>query len=104
MSLPPATIAVMGTVIDLLAWREHAGRRPEEAHDPIGRLELIVSRLDPLLEEVKQKKKRDPDLETEILAITGALSLGMPEEAADRAERLAARLEGRAGGAQPQNR
>jgi hypothetical protein len=88
----------MGTVIDLSAWREHARRPSGEAHDPIGRLERIVNRLDPLLEEVKRERKRDLDVETEILAITGALSLGMQEEAAERAERLASRLEAKAGG------
>ncbi len=92
----------MGTVIDLGAWREQARRTPAGADDPIARLDRIVSRLDPLLEEVKQGKKRDLALETEILAITGALSLGMTEEAADRAERLAARLEARSRRARPQ--
>ena len=31
--------------------------------------------------------------ESELLAITGAVSAGLPEEAAERAERLAERLE-----------
>jgi hypothetical protein len=99
----------MGTVIDFVRWRERAagstdaplrqGRSsaPADGADPIGRLDQIVSRLDPLLEEVKKNRKRDLDTETEILAITGALSLGMTDEAAERAERLAARLESRTG-------
>jgi hypothetical protein len=83
----------MGQLIDLASWRATGRRTPGAARDPLARLDLIVSRLDPLMEEVKKGKRRDRFLETEILAITGALSLGMADEAADRAERLVARLE-----------
>ncbi|MBI4259774.1 MAG: hypothetical protein HY658_04340 [Actinobacteria bacterium] len=95
----------MGTVIDLAGWLRRQDRGGElgppsvraSDDDPVARLDAIVSRLDPLLEEVKAARRRDALVETEILAITGALSLGLAEEAADRAERLVARLEDRSG-------
>ena len=95
----------MGTVIDLLSWREGERDRDRLASpDPdaaVDRLDRLVSRLDPLLESVKRGGKRDHTVETDILAITGAISLGLMDEAAVRAERLASRLEARTKHAQP---
>ena len=68
---------------------EYRGRRdPVTAVD---RLDLAVSRLDPLV-------RRSPDriqagVERELVRISRAVSAGRPVEAAERAERLADRLE-----------
>lgn len=75
----------MGTLIDLEAWREQHER------DPVVRLERAVRRLDRLLGEGPGRIA--PRVESELLAITGAVTAGIAEEAADRAERLADRLE-----------
>ena len=48
--------------------------------------------LDAVMQGSPQGRLADPDVERELLAITGAVSLGMLEEAADRAERLRERL------------
>ena len=82
MSDPRSTIAY-GTVIDLAAWRE----RPE--HDP-GSPGTAVARLRPAPLGSGRISRR---VESELLAITGAVTAGLPEEAAERAERLAERLE-----------
>jgi hypothetical protein len=75
----------MGTVFDLAAWRD------AREHDPSHRLERAVSRLERQLELGSGRIGRR--VESELLAITGAVSAGLPEEAAERAERLAERLE-----------
>lgn len=75
----------MGTLIDLEAWREQHER------DPVVRLERAVRRLDRLLGE--GPVRIGPRVESELLAITGAVTAGIAEEAAERAERLADRLE-----------
>lgn len=75
----------MGTLIDLEAWREQHER------DPVVRLERAVRRLDRLLGEGPGRIA--PRVESELLAITGAVTAGIAEEAAERAERLADRLE-----------
>ncbi|HZD17094.1 MAG TPA: hypothetical protein VE669_03025 [Actinomycetota bacterium] len=75
----------MGLVIDLAAWRA------ERARDPIGRLERAIGRLDTLL--ASGSGRIGPRVESELLAITGAVTAGMSREAAERAERLAERLE-----------
>ena len=85
----------MGTVIDLAAVRERLGTA---AADPaIRRLELTVGLLDSLLAHASVRKRIDTAVETELLAITGAVSLGLADEAANRAERLIARLRRRTG-------
>ena len=98
----------MGRVIDLEAWRrgrparaEHAGleRAPEgRARDerlwpraPLARLERAIGRLDPLVNG--GTGRIGSRVETELLAITGAVTAGRVEDAASRAERLAERLE-----------
>jgi len=96
----------MGRVIDLEAWRhrrptrvEHAGleRTPEGRDErlgpptPLARLERAIGRLDPLVS--RGTSRIGPRVETELLAITGAVTAGRVEDAATRAERLAERLE-----------
>lgn len=86
----------MAEIIQLGAWRE---RREAERSAPeaVERLERAISRLDGLLERVTGgAPKPDTRLETEMLAITGAISAGMVDRAAVLAEDLARRLENRA--------
>lgn len=75
----------MGLLIDLTAWREARDR------DPVVRLERAIGRLDRLLSEGPGRIGHR--VESELLAITGAVTAGLAEEAAERAERLADRLE-----------
>ena len=75
----------MGSVIDLAAWRDARER------DPTSRLERAISRLEGRLALGSGRISRR--VEAELLAITGAVSAGLPEEAAERAERLAERLD-----------
>jgi len=93
----------MGRVIDLDAWRR---RRPQTDKDavlglgrhgrdrppaPLARLERAIGRLDPLVNG--GTGRIGFRVETELLAITGAVTAGRVEDAATRAERLAERLE-----------
>jgi hypothetical protein len=81
----------MGTVISMDEWRaEHP------SDDPAERLEHAVAELDAVLQATPRRRLSDPGVERELLAITGAVSVGMLEEAALRAERLRERLLGRA--------
>ena len=81
----------MGDVIYLEERRRR--RRPSRA-DAIRRLEIAVGRLDPAVAGVASPDGAiDPRIETELLAITGAVSVGATDEAVHRAERLADRLE-----------
>jgi hypothetical protein len=75
----------MGSVIDLTAYRD------ARQSDPTTRLERAIARLERQLELGSGRISRR--VESELLAITGAVSAGLPEEAAERAERLAERLE-----------
>ncbi len=77
----------MGTVISLSEYRER--RHPQRS--AIGRLDLAVERLDPLVRA--RGERLTPTIERELRAIANAVSAGMPREAADRAERLANILE-----------
>ena len=82
----------MGELIRLDDHRARRGARPEP--DPIRQLELAVHRLDPAVAEVAAPDgSLDPRVRTELLAITGAVTMGMTDEALERAERLADRLE-----------
>ena len=87
LSHPPATLPSMGTVISIEDWRNERLRE-----EPAERLEIAVESLDAVMQGSPQGRLADPDVERELLAITGAVSLGMLEEAADRAERLRERL------------
>lgn len=75
----------MGQVVELAAWREARDR------DPVSRLERAIARLEGRLERGTGRIGRR--VEAELLAITGAMASGLPEEAAERAERLAERLD-----------
>ena len=84
----------MGEVISIGQWLRARGLHSREASDDVVRLERAVSVLEPLLEEVSDRRTPATviDIETELLAATGAVSLDMLDEAADRLERLANRL------------
>jgi hypothetical protein len=75
-------------------------RKRREAEQPapeVERLERAIARLDGILDRVTgHKPAADPRLETDMLAISGAISAGMVDRAAVLAEELARRLENRA--------
>lgn len=75
----------MGQVIELSDWREARER------DPVVRLERAIARLEAQLERGSGRIGRR--VEAELLAITGAMTAGLQDEAAERAERLAERLD-----------
>jgi hypothetical protein len=78
---------ISGTVISLEDWRrQHAER------DPAERLEHAVEALDRVLGTLPPRRLAAPDIERELLAITGAVSIGLIDDAADRADRLRERL------------
>jgi hypothetical protein len=86
----------MGAVIDLAAWRKHRQRvvlagHPVASPVPVSRLDVAVARLERLMRS--GTGRISARVETELLAITGAVAAGRMEEAAQRAERLAERLE-----------
>lgn len=76
---------VVGSIIDLSQWRQRRER------DPMTRLERAISRLDGLLR--LGSGRLGGRVEADLLAITGAVTAGLEDEAAERAERLAERLE-----------
>ena len=81
----------MAAVIDLERWRrEH---RRARAAPPVVLLEQAVGRLDPEIARLASGGAVDPRIETELLAITGAVAAGDTDEALRRARRLADRLE-----------
>jgi hypothetical protein len=75
----------VGSIIDLSRWRERRER------DPMTRLESAIARLDGLLQRGSGRLRGR--VEADLLAITGAVTAGLEDEAAERAERLAERLE-----------
>jgi hypothetical protein len=96
MSDPGSTIRHVGTVIDFEAWRaEHRLQvrdLPEHDDDALlPRLERAIRRLDVLV--ARGTGRLASRVESELLAITGAVTAGRTDEAAERAERLAERLE-----------
>jgi hypothetical protein len=93
----------MGTVTDLSLWRAQRARasalRSPVTVDAVRRLERAVGRLDPAVASVAAPDGTvDPRIETELLAITGAVSMGETAKALERAERLADKLEHPAAG------
>jgi hypothetical protein len=76
----------MGSVISLSEWRQRHER------DPMTRLDRAIARLDDLLRR-SGSGRLAARVESELLAITGAVSAGHEDDAAERAERLAERLE-----------
>jgi hypothetical protein len=89
----------MAEIIQLGAWRKRR-EADEEAEVPapdVERLERAIARLDGILERVTgHAPAADTRLETDMLAISGAISAGMVNRAAVLAEELARRLENRA--------
>jgi hypothetical protein len=82
----------MGSVIDLDAWRARRERAvPAVEPEPVPRLDAAVARLERLMRA--GTGRISARVETELLAITGAVTAGRMREAARRAERLAERLE-----------
>ena len=93
----------MGTVTDLTQWRAQRACTSASPSlvtvDAVRRLERAVGRLDPAVASVAAPDGTvDPRIETELLAITGAISMGETDVALERAERLADRLEHPAAG------
>ena len=88
----------MGDVVDLQIWRGARAGEPEGGDPDIRRLELAVSRLDQVASaRLEEAGSLDASVETELLAILGALAGDLVDEAASRAERLARRLRARTG-------
>src|SRR5262245_6244891 len=83
--VPPVYDRAVGSIIDLSQWRERRER------DPMTRLERAIARLEGLLR--RGSGRLSGRVEAELLAITGAVTAGLEDEAAERAERLAERLE-----------
>ena len=75
----------MGELVDIRTWIQRRER------DPMTRLERAIARLDGLL--ARGSGRLGGRVESELLAITGAVTAGLDDEAAERAERLAERLE-----------
>lgn len=106
MSEGRSTLRSMGRVVDLEAWRlRRQGlpvRRapldsgpdapvPDEGPGHVARLDAAVRRIERAMRS--GHRRISARVETELLAITGAVSAGRMKEAATRAERLAERLE-----------
>ena len=88
----------MGELIDLQSWRGASGQEPDGGEGDIKRLELAVSQLDAVASaRLEEAGRLEPTVETELLAILGALASDLVDEAAARAERLARRLAARTG-------
>jgi hypothetical protein len=82
----------MGRVVSMDGWlRRHGERHDDRDEDDVARLERAVARLEPLLGPTQARGSR-VDLETELLAVSGAVSMGRYGDAARRAEHLADRL------------
>ncbi len=83
----------MDTVVDLLQWRRS---RRAEGVDEVERLERAIGHLDSVASaSLEGTGPLEPWVETELLAILGALAADLLADAAVRAERLAGRLAGR---------
>ena len=85
----------MGSVIELLEWRSRRGPGSEGSEGRAStRLERAVERLDAAASKALEENGRlQPWVETELLAILGAVATDLMDEAAERAEGLAGRLE-----------
>ena len=98
----------MGTVVSLERWRDgrprptlRPPRVPTEGPAPqaLERLELALGVLDPIVVRLLDHGHLDEATETQLLAMLGEMALGEVELAANRAERLAQRIDGERGGA-----
>jgi hypothetical protein len=83
-------------IIDLEAWRRErrlvAREVPDEVpQQPLRRLERAIHRLDAAV--ARGTGRLAARVERELLVIMGLVAAGRPAEAAERAERLAERLE-----------
>ena len=101
LSDPLVTLGLMGEVVWLeerrLVTRRGRGRVRAADHG-LERLDRAVARLGALVGKVRANRgTRIADVEAELLALCGAVSLDRFEEAAELAERLAARLVGAGG-------
>jgi hypothetical protein len=81
----------MGEVISLEEYRAEHRECPDPDVTVIRRLDHAVGRLDAVVR--RRPGRMAPTVERELLVIARAVSSGMPDEAADRAERLADLLE-----------
>jgi len=86
----------MARIIDLEAWRRErrlvAREVPDEVpQQPLRRLEQAIHRLDAAV--ARGTGRLAARVERELLVIMGLVAAGRPAEAAERAERLAERLE-----------
>ena len=77
----------MAEVISLDEYR----RRRNQPTTAIGRLDVVIGRLEPLVRE--RGGQVVPSVQRELTAIAAAVSAGAPGEAAERADRLADLLE-----------
>jgi len=94
----------MSAIVDLADWRRARAAAPpdSEAEAPAAPSPEVVARLDGAMERLHQlvsgvlesSGRLQPRVETELLAIMGELTVGLIQEAASRAERLADRLAG----------
>jgi hypothetical protein len=82
----------MDNVVDLGAWRQTRDETEQAGEPDIRRLELAVSRLDAAASARLEEGRLEATIETELLAILGALAADLVDEAAARAERLSKRL------------
>lgn len=89
MSEALPSIWAMGAVVDLAQWRSAL-----EAERPaVAQLERVIQQLDVLAtERLKGDGHLSSGVETELLAILGALTVGAVEDALSRAEQLARKL------------
>jgi hypothetical protein len=86
----------MNTVVDLLEWRQARSAASGPVHEEVDvvRLEGAIRRLDIVASRTLESGGTlAPWVETELLAIMGALSMDLFDSASERAERLADRLD-----------
>lgn len=84
----------MAEIVHLERWRR-ARERGAPGVVAEARLQAAVERLDAILARLGWTRQAPPWVVTELLAIQGAVSLGLTDDAASRAESLAARSERR---------
>jgi hypothetical protein len=87
----------MDNVVDLGAWRQIRDEPGGTEEADIHRLELAVSKLDAAASARLEEGRLEATVETELLAILGALAADLVDDAAARAERLSKRLAARSG-------
>ena len=93
MSDPPTRLGDVGQLVELAEWRARREARTG-ASNPVGRLDAAVARLDALIgSRISSGLGLSRAIEGELLAIAGAVSAGLLDEAAARAGRLADQME-----------